>query len=64
MVAEKKEQVCKNCGFFTTQHPCPNCKEDTFVDKHKGVVYILDIKNSAIAQRLQANKHGKYAIKF
>ena len=64
MKAEKVEQVCKNCGFFTTQHPCPNCKEDTFVEKYKGVVYILDIKSSHIAKKLNAQKHGKYAIKY
>ena len=61
---QRKEMVCKNCGFFTQEHPCPNCKNDNFVDKYKGTIYVFDIKHSDIAQKIGAQKHGKYALKF
>ncbi len=61
---DKKEMVCKNCGFFSAEHPCPNCGEDSFVEKYKGLVYVFDIKRSDIGEKINANKHGKYALKY
>ena len=64
MASEKKEMVCRNCGFFTDKRPCPNCEEDSFVDKYKGAVFILDTKKSQIGEKIKAVKHGKYALKY
>jgi len=64
-MAEKKEHVCKQCGYFTVQRKCPNCQsENSISEKHKGMVVIYDIENSEIAQKIEARSSGKFALKY
>lgn len=64
-MAEKKDHVCKQCGYFTTENKCPNCSaENSIAEKYKGVVGILNMKESEIGKKINANSNGKFAIKF
>ncbi len=62
-MAEKKK-VCKNCGHLTAEKKCPLCLSNQFIEKYKGSAVIFDAQNSIVAEKLQKNVNGKFAIKY
>ena len=64
-MAEKKEHVCKQCGYFTVENKCQNCgAENSIADKYKGIAGIFNMKESEIGKKLNVNSNGKFAIKY
>lgn len=64
-MAEKKEHVCKQCGYLTTDIKCPNCNaENSIADKPKGLAVIFNMKESQIGEKLQVKTNGKFALKY
>ncbi len=64
-MAEKKEHVCKQCGFYTTENRCPNCNSDNSIsEKPKGMAVIFNMKESEISQKINAQSNGKFALKY
>lgn len=62
-MAEKKK-VCKECGHLTLEKICPFCKSTQLLEKYKGTVYVLNAKESEVAQRLNLKDNGDYALKY
>lgn len=59
-----KKKICKECGYFTEEEECINCGATSFAEKHKGKAIIFNAKESKIAEKLNANQKGTYAIKY
>ena len=66
-----RAKACRDCHFLTTEPQCPNCKSTNLSTSYTGVVVILPgrdshddpRKSSYIAERLNIDKPGKYALK-
>ncbi|MCF2137227.1 MAG: hypothetical protein K9W43_08290 [Candidatus Thorarchaeota archaeon] len=64
-------RACKQCHYLTTESVCPNCRGTNFSTSYTGIVVILPgrdphedpRKTSYIAERLNIDKPGKYALK-
>lgn len=65
-----RAKACRDCHFLTAETQCPNCKSTNLSTSYTGVVVILPgrkhddpRKSSYIAERLNIDKPGKYALK-
>lgn len=58
-----KKKVCKKCKLFVEGSSCPSCGSDNFATSWQGRIYITDIQNSMIAEKLGVKLKGEYAIK-
>ncbi|UCH03928.1 MAG: transcription elongation factor Spt4 [Candidatus Thorarchaeota archaeon] len=66
-----KLRACRACHYLTTEDQCPNCRATSMSTSYTGVVVILPGRNpnddprrsSYIAERLNIDKPGKYALK-
>lgn len=58
-----KKKVCKRCKLFVEGSSCPNCGNASFSTSWQGRLYITDVANSEIAQKLGVKLKGEYAIK-
>ncbi len=57
------KKVCKKCKIFVEGPVCPVCKGNQFSDNWKGRMYIFNVPQSEIAQKIGAIEPGEYAIK-
>lgn len=48
--------------MFTTEKECPNCKSKDLSASWKGLAVINKVEESEVAQALEINKTGKYAL--
>ena len=58
------KKVCKKCKIFVEKDVCLLCKGKSFTENWKGRLVILDAEKSEIAQKLEVNTKGEYAIKI
>jgi len=58
-----KKKSCKKCKMFVSGDVCPNCKNNSFTNNWQGRLYITDIENSMIAEKIGIKVKGEYAIK-
>jgi DNA-directed RNA polymerase subunit E" len=66
-----RAKACRDCHFLTTETQCPNCKSTNLSTSYTGIVVILPgrvaradpRRSSYIAERLNIEKPGKYALK-
>ena len=58
-----KEKACKNCQALTVESVCPLCKSTNLTEDYSGIIIILDPKNSILAQKLNIDEEGRYALK-
>ncbi len=60
-----KMKACKKCNSIVQgEEVCPICKTHNHLSKNfSGMVIIREIDGSKIAQKLNVNRPGKYAIK-
>ena len=58
-----KEKACKNCQALTVESVCPHCKSTNLNEDYSGIIIIIDPKNSILAQKLNINEEGRYALK-
>ena len=56
-------KVCRKCKIFVTGSECPICKGKDLTESWRGIVIVLDPKESEIAEKLNIKVPGKYAIK-
>ena len=49
--------------MFVEGETCPNCGSDSFTTSWQGRLYITDVANSTIAERVGIKIKGEYAIK-
>lgn len=57
------EKVCNNCHRIVEGDVCPACKESDFSDEWRGYVIILDSESSQIAERMNVDTPGRYALR-
>ncbi len=57
-----KDKVCRSCHRFVDESICPVCKESNFSRSWKGIVVIMDPKESEIAKIMDINVPGKYCL--
>ncbi|MFT4326986.1 MAG: transcription elongation factor subunit Spt4 [Candidatus Woesearchaeota archaeon] len=61
-----KKKVCKVCKMIVAEdvEECPNCgSRSQWNTTFHGRAYVFDTKKSYIAQRMEAETKGEYAIK-
>ncbi len=58
-----KKKACKSCKAFYTGEICPICKSNQTASVWQGRINILDANKSEIAQKMNINVKGEYAIK-
>jgi RNA polymerase subunit RPABC4/transcription elongation factor Spt4 len=58
-----KKKACKRCKMFVEGETCPNCGSDSFTTSWQGRLYITDVANSTIAEKVGIKIKGEYAIK-
>jgi DNA-directed RNA polymerase subunit E" len=58
------EKACKQCNRIVEDaSECPVCKNNDLSDSWSGLVMIYDPEDSEIAERLEIQTPGKYAIR-
>jgi len=58
-----KKKACKKCKLFVEGNVCPICKGNIFSSNWQGRLFINDVGNSMIAEKLGIKVKGEYAIK-
>jgi DNA-directed RNA polymerase subunit E" len=58
-----KKKACKKCKLFVDGNQCPLCKTEVFSNVWQGRLLIIDPKKSIIAQNMEIESKGEYAIK-
>lgn len=58
------EKACKQCNRIVEDATeCPVCKNNDLSDSWSGLVVIYDPEDSEIAERLEIQTPGRYAIR-
>lgn len=58
------EKACKQCNRIVEDATeCPVCKNNDLSDSWSGLVVIYDPEDSEIAEKLEIQTPGKYAIR-
>ncbi|MFH1275715.1 MAG: transcription elongation factor subunit Spt4 [Candidatus Woesearchaeota archaeon] len=58
-----KKKACKKCKIFVEGPQCPVCKSDVFSNSWQGRLFVQDVQNSMIAEKILIKVKGEYAIK-
>lgn len=58
-----KRKVCKKCKLFVDGDVCPICKKNQFSTNWQGRIYFKDTQKSTIAEKINVENKGEYAIK-
>ena len=58
-----KKKACKKCKMFVDGGQCLGCKGNSFSNNWQGRLFVNDVKNSMIAQKIGITIKGEYAIK-
>ena len=58
-----KKKACRKCKLFVEKDTCPSCGTSNFTTSWQGRLYITDVKDSEIAEKLGVKVKGEYAIK-
>ncbi len=58
-----KKKACKKCKIFVEGEVCPVCKKNQFSTNWQGRIYFVDPARSTIAQKINVDVKGEYAIK-
>jgi DNA-directed RNA polymerase subunit E" len=60
-----KKKVCKKCKIFVEKDQCPVCgaQGSQLSTSWQGRINIIDKDKSQIAQNMEIEKNGEYAIK-
>ena len=58
-----KKKACKKCRLFVEGDTCPSCGSNSFSNTWQGRIYIKDVSQSMIANKISITLKGEYAIK-
>ena len=61
--SKKQVRVCRNCHHVVEGESCVTCGSSNLSDDWAGYLYIVDPKNSLIAEKMKIEMPGKYALK-
>ncbi len=54
-------RACLRCRYITKDEKCPICGSET-TDNYRGLIIILNPKESDIAKKIKVDIKGKYAL--
>ena len=57
-------RACRVCKNISNETICPVCKGTEFSDDYSGLLVVLDPENSILAEKLETDKPGTYALKI
>ncbi len=58
------EKACKKCNrIVEDKDTCPVCGDSSLSDDWRGYVIILNPEDSQIAERMEVNTSGRYALR-
>lgn len=55
--------ACRDCHRVTRDEVCPACGSDSLSDDWAGYVVIIDPEESEIAEKMEVELAGSYALK-
>jgi transcription elongation factor SPT4 len=58
-----REQACRKCHMLTHDKVCPNDKSNELSSEWSGLIIVLDVQHSNVAQTLGITVPGRYALK-
>jgi DNA-directed RNA polymerase subunit E" len=56
------ERACKRCKYVSFEKTCPLCGTETTTD-WTGLIVVVDPEDCALAEELNINSPGRYALK-
>ena len=58
-------KACRMCHLIVdkTASMCPNCRTQDLSYEYTGEVFILNVEESEIAQKMKIKKPGRYALR-
>ena len=56
------ERACKRCNYVSFENTCPLCGTET-TPEWTGLIVVVDPEDCALAQELDINSPGRYALK-
>ena len=57
-------RACRTCKNISEETICPVCKGTEFSDDYSGLLIVLKPENSLLAEKLDTNESGVYALKI
>ena len=57
-------RACRYCKNINEGSVCPVCRNTEFSDDYSGLLVVLDPENSILAEKLDTNESGNYALKI
>ena len=57
-------RACRTCKNISEETICPVCKGTEFSDDYSGLLVVLNAENSLLAEKLDTNQAGVYALKI
>ena len=57
-------RACRTCKNISEEAICPVCKSTEFSDDYSGLLIVLKPENSLLAEKLDTNESGMYALKI
>ena len=57
-------RACRYCKNISDETVCPVCRNTEFSDDYSGLLVVLDADNSILAEKLDTNEPGNYALKI
>lgn len=59
-----RPRACRTCKIITEENVCPICRSMDLSDDFSGLLIILVPENSQIAERMEIEKEGRYALRI
>ncbi len=57
-------RACRLCKVITEEMACPICKGTDLSDDYSGLLIILDPEGSQLAEKMEIEKEGQYALRI
>lgn len=57
-------RACRKCKNISDENICPICKGTEFSDDYSGLLIVFDPENSVLAEKLETDEPGNYALKI
>lgn len=57
------KKACKKCNRIVEGDTCPTCNTSSLSDEWRGHVIILNPEGSQIAERMEVDTPGRYALR-
>jgi DNA-directed RNA polymerase subunit E" len=57
-------RACRTCKNISEDSICPVCRGSEFSDDYSGLLIVLEPDNSLLAEKLETNEPGAFALKI